>query len=106
MAKKGIIFEKKPVKALASAEGTRGRTLRVTNQLDRTVENLALRNGISVSEAYRLLIEKGMVAVDEGNLSDHLIKVLAKNSREVRAVRHLSRVNYRLIFPCYQWCNA
>ena len=105
MKKKGI-FEQKPVKKLARDEGKVSRTLRVPRKLEHAVEDIARRNGVKLPDAYRLLIEKGIVAVNEGALSDHLINILAKNNREVHAVKNLSRVNYRLTYSLLSFVQS
>lgn len=56
-------------------------TLRVSGDALHEIEGVAKKNKLSKSAAARLLVERGLVALKEGYLSESLVRSLARVSR-------------------------
>ena len=99
MATEDKIFNKnKGKRNPVSGEVPIPRTVRLPQKLNLHLENVAMKNGIKFADVCRELLEKGLTVLEEGSLSENLVKILAKNTREVRQAKNLARANYEVAY--------
>ena len=85
-------------------DGLKPLTLRVSDDVIRKIEGYAKTQGITRSRALTSLLQRGIVSVEEGFVSDHLFKTMSETQRSTAYNRRACNViaNIELTNMIYQ----